>query len=108
MNEEFDEWITLVRLDFRAHFDFKFTDGILIMRDRNGPRTLTNDMEAALVEVERQAGCPVTSFKIIYQDGFGNWDGVTWYGPGQHVEFYSLNAKTEDEAIRLLKKRWMP
>jgi len=73
------------------------------MRDLDGPRSLTNDMEKALAEIELQSG-HFDGSKIIYRDSSGIWDGVSWPGRGHLANIYSLGGRNESEAIILLKK----
>lgn len=117
---------------FRSNYSWGIEDGILWLVDNNQGRSLTNDMENALVEIftELRSQQPKVDFMaldICYADTLGSWDEVVidqfdpdqvaedyrqlkhpgsgYYSKGIKFQFKYLGAKAKDSAIFLLQNR---
>ena len=65
--------------DTGCRFDSGVENDILWLEDLNGDKSLTNDMENALLVAAADNDIPLAdlpSTKIMYKDSMGNWDGV--------------------------------
>lgn len=104
-----------------SNYSWGIDGNILWLKDNGGPgRSLTNDMENALAEIQGQIENPLTEYRIIYKDSDGAWDGVTikrfnmkavladyqwlqsgkshYFANGLDVDFYYIGAKTYEQA----------
>lgn len=62
----------------------------------NGGRSVTNDIQKIINEIEDENNFFLDSFKIIYRDSQGIWDAVLIKDEG--CKFLSLNEKEKEEA----------
>lgn len=79
----------------RSEYSIAIKDGILMIMDEGGPKSVTNDIEEILKDIEDKVD--LSKFKIIYRDSMGVWDGIT-EGPA----FYAIYEK--DLNVALSKK----
>lgn len=87
----------------RAAYDYKIRNGVLMLYDLNGGRSLTSDMELVLKEIEETEG-DLSYHKIMYKDCFGEWDGVV-YRNGR-VRLFHLGGTDQQQALNILEKKW--
>jgi len=81
----------------RAQFTWGIEDGVLWLIDTgNGHlcKSLTNDMEAALVSIQADLPEALIEYKIIYQDREGQWDGI------KITQFNGLQIKADAEWLQ--------
>ena len=50
------------------------SQGIVFIRDLNGPVSVTNDAEHVLAHINK--GYP--GRRLVYQDGYGDWSEIVW------------------------------
>lgn len=109
----------------RALYTWGTDDNLLwLVEQPSQGRSLTNDIENCLVEIQCNLENPLTDFTIIYQDSDGEWDGVkiiefnrdnvvkidaAWLSRKAHygaqyirIDFYFIGGKTLDECKRNL------
>ena len=58
----------------RAFFDAGLEDGVIVIYDLGGFRSITNDAEAVIEDVARLYD--LSQHRVIYQDTAGEWDGI--------------------------------
>lgn len=112
--------------EIRANYYWGRDGNIIWLKDEGGPhRSLTNDINNCLVEIQTEIDVPINTLQIIYCDSEGNWDGVRivafdrkavdidaawletgrfYFAQGIRVEFYSIGEKcyeTTKSKIRL-------
>ena len=94
----------------RAAYSWTILGNVLSLEDRGGriSKTLTNDIENCLVEIDAQlpVGAQLTDYRIIYRDSEGVWDAVIIIELGDlHLDrawlarrggsYYSMNLKVK-------------
>lgn len=86
---------------FRADYTYTVEGSVVAIIDLDqGSKSLTNDMENVLDEIQAELGS-LAGYSVIYRDSMGRWDGVRL--ERGLVEFYSLNeTDPERAAARLL------
>lgn len=106
----------------RAEYTWGFDGNILWLKDHGKTcRSLTNDLENCLAEIQAEIDQPINAYKIIYRDSEGDWDGVTlqefnleavlrdalwlesgqapsYFAQGLHIDFYYIGEKTYEAA----------
>ena len=91
-----------------ADFTYSFSDNVISIVDLEhgtpthlpehiGNRSVTNDISYVLRQVEQFHQGPIDSYKIMYRDSCGVWDGIRW--DGETAFFVSLN-ETDYRAAR--------
>lgn len=61
----------------RAQYTWGIDGQILWIKDADSQgRSLTNDLENCLAEIQAQIDTPLDAYKIIYKDSDGIWDGI--------------------------------
>lgn len=61
----------------RAEYTWGIDGNILWLKDKGKDcRSLTNDLENCLAEIQGEHDKPINAYKIIYKDSEGEWDGV--------------------------------
>jgi hypothetical protein len=81
-----------------ADFTYSFSDNVISIVDLNiGNRFVTNDISYVLQQVEQFHQGPINSYRIMYRDSCGVWDGIRW--DGETAFFVSLN-ETDYRAAR--------
>lgn len=79
----------------RARYNVERHDNIIVLFDLGGMKSLTNDMEACLIEVAMEHS-DLDKCIIIYQDSEGNFDrviGTNLGKPSQVVNFAVIKAR---------------
>lgn len=80
----------------RADYTYTVEGSIIAIIDLDlGSKSVTNDMENVLADIQTALG-DLTGYAVIYQDSMGRWDGVRLVG--QSVVFYSLNEVDQQRA----------
>lgn len=106
----------------RAQYTWGIDGNILWLKDQSGDgRSLTNDLENCLVEIQAETEQPINAYSIIYKDSEGIWDGITitkfdmeavlrdalwlesgqapgYFAQGLDIDFYSIGEKNYDAA----------
>lgn len=106
----------------RAEYTWGIDGNILWLKDIGQHcRSLTNDMENAMAEIQGQIEQPINAFTIIYKDSEGTWDGITitrfdlkavlndalwiesgqsphYYASGLDIDFYYIGEQTFEAA----------
>ena len=81
-----------------ADFTYSFSDNVISIVDLNiGNRFVTNDISYVFQQVEQFHQGPINSYRIMYRDSCGVWDGIRW--DGETAFFVSLN-ETDYRAAR--------
>lgn len=81
----------------RASFSWRLTDkGVISIVDQDSGKSVTNDIENVLKDIEREHGSSIAGRMIMYKDSQGIWDGVSW--DGTRASFFSIGEKTELKA----------
>ena len=81
----------------QADFTYAMLGNVISIVDLNlGNRSVTNDIENVLHKIEHYHEGSIASFKIMYRDSDGFWDGVAW--DGQHASFFALRESDEGRA----------
>ncbi len=90
-----------MKTPFRADYTYTVTGSVIAIIDLDqGSKSVTNDMEQVLDEIQAEIGS-LAGYSVIYRDSMGRWDGVRL--ERGLVEFYSLNeTDPERAAARLL------
>jgi hypothetical protein len=78
-------------------------DVIAILDLDLGNKSVTNDIDDVLRKIEYYHQRSINSFKIMYRDSRGVWDGVHW--DGQRASFFPLQEKDEVLARKKLLSR---
>lgn len=88
-----------------AYFDYTVDSvtRVIMIYDRDGPRSVTNDAEAVIASLAA-VGIRPDDYTIIYLDSEGVWDGVMTEG-GRFAGFKLLGARTPEQALLLAGKR---
>ena len=86
----------------KSNYNFFFHYGMLVLQDNsaNDPnaRSLTNNMENVLLDLERILKIDLKGRNIIYRDSDGFYDGVEWDGEG--IKFKPIRAITFENAVK--------
>jgi hypothetical protein len=86
-----------------ADFTYSIQRHVISITDLNlGNRSVTNDIEYVLQQIEYYHQSSITSNRIMYRDSDGIWDGIHWNG--QQVSFFPLREKDEGAAREKLLK----
>jgi hypothetical protein len=90
-----------MKTPFRADYTYTVEGSIIAIIDLDqGSKSLTNDMENVLDDIQAELG-DLSGYAVIYRDSMGRWDGVRL--ERGLVAFYSLNeTDPERAAARLL------
>jgi len=94
-----------------AEFTWGIDANILWLKDNGGPgRSLTNDMENALVRIQAELDqTPINAYTIVYMDSDGVWDGVRltrfnlkavfldyqWLSDGRYPNYFSQGLEVD-------------
>ncbi|MFK5893921.1 MAG: DUF6011 domain-containing protein [Pseudomonadota bacterium] len=86
-----------------ADFEYQMLNDVVVIYDLNlGGRSVTNDVHNVLESIEKDIG-DFKGKRIIYRDSHGVFDGITISG-GEFYNFYTLNVKTLDAAMKKLNR----
>lgn len=90
-----------MKTPFRADYTYTVAGSVIAIIDLDqGSKSVTNDMENVLDDIQAELG-DLSGYAVIYRDSMGRWDGVRL--ERGVVQFYSLNeADPERAAARLL------
>ena len=85
----------------RADYTYTIEGSVIAIVDLDqGSKSVTNDMENVLDDIQAEIG-DLSGYAVIYRDSLGRWDGVRL--ERGLVEFYSLNeSDPQRAAARLL------
>ena len=87
----------------QADFTYSMSpDAIAIVDLDLGNRSVTNDIERVLRQIEYWHQGPIKGYRIMYRDSEGVWDGVNW--DGQRASFFALQETDEAVARKKLLK----
>lgn len=90
--------------DYTAHVRYDGEKPVVVIVDQNlGRMSVTNNAEAVVTAVCKEAGLWPEDTIIIYRDSEGIWDGIDM--DRGHAIFYAFCPRTvqdEDEAVRLI------
>ncbi len=85
----------------RADYTYTIEGNIIAIVDLDqGSKSVTNDMENVLADIQAELG-DLAGYMVIYRDSLGCWDGVRLVGQWS-VEFYSLNEIDQHHATARL------
>lgn len=87
---------------FRAEFNYDIKDGVLWIVDLNGPKSLTNDIEYVIEDIEKVENIDASKLKIMYKDSEGIWDGISYYG-NKSFNYFPIRETDFDLALQKLK-----
>lgn len=89
----------------RAQYDYEVFQGVLIIEDLGGYKSVTNDMENVLNDIiKAHPEEDISRRKIMYKDSMGIWDGVTVKLHGNRVSSVSFYPLTEKDFLKALNK----
>jgi hypothetical protein len=82
----------------RADFTYKITPNTITITDTTlGKLSVTKDIDAVLRKIEHWHQSSIATFKIMYRDEHGVWNGVR--RNGQRVSFFALCETDERKAM---------
>jgi hypothetical protein len=91
----------------KSDYTWKLKDDVISLIDLNlGNKSLTNDIENALLEIRQVLGNKIENCKIIYRDSQEIWTGVNpkWSSVSVDVDFYNIGQKDYEQAIIKIKR----
>lgn len=96
----------------RALYDFTEianaeTANIILIEDLKGMKSVTNDMDNILEDLNKQI-IGLDKKKVIYKDSYGIWDEVRFKITACHVHsitFHHINEKEVDKALEIVSNR---
>ena len=103
MESKRDQIGQLSMFSARAAYDYSIDGPVLRIRDLGGGKSVTNDIETILSEIEYSEG-DLSLYAIMYRDGEGMWDQVSW--SGGRAEFLLIQESDYEKAKKKLKARW--
>src|SRR5262249_55579112 len=88
----------------QADFTYKITPNTITITDTTlGKLSVTKDIDAVLRKIEHWHQGSIATFKIMYRDEHGVWNGVRWNG--QRASFFALCETDEKKAmVKLLRE----
>lgn len=87
-----------------ADFEYQVLDDVIVIFDLNmGGRSVTNDIHNVLDHIEQEIG-GIKGKRVIYRDSHGIFDGIGVTRNGEFTNFYSLNVKSLDAALKKLNR----
>jgi len=87
-----------------ADFEYQLLNDVVVIYDLNlGGRSVTNDVHNVLESIEKDIG-DFKGKRVIYRDSHGVFDGITISCTGDFFNFYTLNVKTLDAAMKKLNR----
>ena len=79
---------------FQADLTYSMSTNVITITDLDlGNRSVTNDIENVLRKIEYWHQGSIATFRIMYRDSLGVWDGVHW--DGQRAPFLPLKKRTK-------------
>ena len=87
----------------RSEYFYKVVDGVIVIEDLNGEKSVTNDMKNILRDIFK-SDPNLTDHPIIYKDSLGVYDGVIY--SNINVSFYSIHKTNLDQAIKKAKNKF--
>jgi len=87
---------------FPSEYSYHFDEGILVIIDHGGVKSVTNDMENIIAKIESDKGISISDCPIMYKDSIGVFDAVKYIGFS--VEFKGLGKQDYTEAKDSMKK----
>lgn len=89
-----------MKTPFRADYTYTVAGSVIAIVDLDqGSKSVTNDMEHVLDDIQAELG-DLSGYAVIYRDSMGRWDGVRL--ERGVVEFYSLNETDPERATARL------
>lgn len=91
----------------RALYVFSVFNNYLIIEDLNGMKSVTNDMDNILEDLNKQI-TGLDKKKVIYKDSMGVWDEVRFKSTGNHIHsitFHSIGENDMMKALEIVKNR---
>ena len=86
----------------RAEFTYSMVLKRIKIIDLNrGTASVTYDIENVLRKIEAWHQGSIASFRIMYKDSEGYWDGIRW--DGQHATFFAIRETSEAAAEKKLR-----
>jgi hypothetical protein len=95
-------------LSASAKYKYIIVNDYLLIIDLDGPKSVTNDIENVLTDIEGAIG-PIVG-RILYRDSEGEWDEVTGWPGGIKFKLFNLSEflkillEKTDEVIWLFDK----
>jgi hypothetical protein len=86
----------------RAEFNFDVDGDILAIHDLGGMKSVANDIENILSDIQKYSLINLCEYKIIYCDSQGIWDGIIF--KNNRVSFFSINEREYQKAKEKLLK----
>ena len=79
---------------FQADFTYSMSTNVITITNPDlGNTSVTNDIESVLRKIEYWHQGSIATFRIMYRDSLGVWDGVHW--DGQRAPFLPLKKRTK-------------
>jgi len=94
----------------KAKYTYEYVDDVLVIVDKLGPRSVTNDIENILRTIHLNDAIDLTGKKIVYRDSEFIWDGVSannilgYATPAYRISFIPLRQTTVQDAIVQINK----
>ena len=89
----------------RSSYDYELQGEFIVVTDRDGSRSVTNDMEGVGEDMYNVVGPKFWEMMFIYKDSMGLWTGVSFDRHWQPA-FIHLNAFDLEEAkVQMLAKK---
>src|SRR5215831_6593545 len=87
----------------QADFRYSMSPDVIAITDLDlGKKSVTNDIENVLRKIEYWHQGSIATFRIMYRDSLGVWDGVHW--DGQRASFFAIQETDEVLARKKLLK----
>ncbi|GAB3552379.1 hypothetical protein [Spirosoma fluminis] len=85
---------------FSADYTYTVEGNIIAIEDLDlGNRSVTNDIEFVLADIQAKLGT-LAGYQIIYRDSMGRWDGIRLVD--NTVHFYGLGESEKEQAMNRL------
>jgi hypothetical protein len=85
----------------QAGFTYSMILNLVKIQDTGkGAKSVTNDIENVLREIEVWHQGSIAGYRIMYRDTEGWWDGVEWNG--EHARFFAIREIDEAAAKKKL------
>lgn len=91
----------------RSQFIVQEEDGVLVVTDLGGDRSVTNDAEAVVKHLASRYD--LGQKRIVYRDSEGRWDGLAVQN-GEFAGFVMIGGRCTEDAVRCAQARtiWSP
>lgn len=85
---------------FPADYTYTVEGNIIAIIDLDlGSRSVTNDMEFVLADIQAEVGT-LAGYQVIYRDSMGRWDGIRLVN--NTVHFHGLGESEKEQAMNRL------